>query len=342
MAEPTGNPELQAIVDNYLTKSEAATDPVIDRALNETAVEAPKPSSSAAPSSTPTPAAEKHTHPPTLVSRALKAGVKQEDIDATSTEDLREELFEIYRTGAFYDPTKASASPGAPTPPPAKPALEPEAAKPVELKLDWSNDEVLDPDVRSSIDKAVTGLVKPLLDKIALLEERGGRLEQVEKHRQIQTEFGLIDTTFASLGAEFEGVFGKGAREDLDPESAEMDRRDVVVRKARQQLTPTTTPRQYQQILATVARKMFGGLVQHQAAAAEPVRTATPAVERDAETGRFTAKDFARGAVAAPTNRNGAPEPKGETRAARAIADLVRDRGGVTVNGNADLAAFPD
>lgn len=304
---------------------------------------------------TPPPARPRHS---ALVRRLAKElGVKDEDLDVASPEEaerLVAALHEQRQSTRLTNQIERTPTPAVaqPAPQPAAPQSHQEAAPaPEEFDLGLSEDE-FDPALLAAL-KKLTG---HFAAKVAELKQGLAGLTQVEQRRQQQTVAEQIDAGFADLGEDLVGTLGKGGRADLRDGDPALDRRMAVLHSL-QRRPGTGTLRQQ---VAARAKELFGTAAAP--AAPQPEPQAPPAPKRrpvqHPVTGQFTGEfeeidegqqarqdAWARAGLARPTSREHPPEPKGDRRAAKAVAAFQQSNGfGESRNGTAgdEEADLPD
>ncbi len=250
------------------------------------------------PEAKPAPA---HTHSKVLLRAAMEAGISEDEIGDTPSADLWQYVQGL-RADRERDRERAvgtdrRVSPSAPASQSAtvEPVAEPEFA------LDWGTDvdDLIDPEVRTRIDKAVKQALKPL-------QERIEQLTHFERGRQQESQFSKLDQMFADLGTSYEAVLGKGRRDDFDPSAPEMTRRAAVIQAADRIVKSQGDKPNYKAAFAQAARDLFGGIAPAAAVTPAPARSK---VARAAD-GTFTKtaedaviEEWEQAAVARPTNR---------------------------------------
>ena len=267
-------------------------------------------------------ASQKYTHSRLVTRKALEEGYDQHFIDSTDpaaleaivdaldrrhADDRRINQNQVPRTSAQQTP--------APTQEPAKADSLDELSSKIKASFD---------DDAAAIFNEMIGEIRARDKKIADLE---GKFAPIESHvRETQNErlVSEVDKGFADLGERFEVAFGKGAGKDMQQTDPLYLTRLAVINSLRSNPIPGKSVRQ---AVAQRAEEMYGRLIP--AEATKPEVNGEHRAERVAKwNGSATPK---------PTDRNGSPEPKGEARATKAVAQILHERFGGEAPEETDL-----
>ena len=178
-------------------------------------------------------------------------------------------------------------------------------------ELDFGIDEnAYDPQLFNSL----RGHFKSRDDKILALESKLDQIEKQTKHQASEAIYEQCDRAFAK----HKDILGDGGRYDIDPKSPEYEKRMAVLASVQRDRGPGTLGHK----IDRAVQRLFG--------AAKP--KADPGDEQVDEppangAQRFTKEQWNNGALGKPTGRNGHTEPKGPNRAAKAVAEKMRERG---------------
>lgn len=154
-------------------------------------------------------------------------------------------------------------------------------------------------------------IIKDRDTRIAKLEEK---LEAVEKHARRQADEAIYEQCDRAF-ARHEKVLGKGGRYDIDPNSAEYERRMAVLASVQRDKGPGTLAHK----IDRAVKRLYGAVTSSPSEPVEEELSPPP-------NGRFTKEQWNGGGLNRPTHRSGLPEPKGEKRAMRAVAERMRER----------------
>lgn len=242
-----------------------------------------------APAPEPKPAEKKHSK--ATIRLAAELGIPAHEIEALDPDVADERVYQLTRSRL--------TSPASPPPPPAP--------EPKEEEYDLGIDE-------SEYDE---GLVKALksMGKKFLSENKALKAEiekmNAEKAQQSQSQaVNAIDDAFAKAG--MDSFFGKGGRLALADDSFELMRRQTVLSSLQKKPINDMT---LADAIKTRAKELFG--VEPQQEKPAGAKQAPPS---------YTPEQWAAGGVAKPTDRE-APEPKGPNRAAKKLAEKMREQG---------------
>ena len=231
-------------------------------------------------------------HPNWLVRAAKQAGLDDDEVGSMDRAELEKAVDLVSRSQKpVRDPDT-----GRFVPQPTQPA-EPE--KEFSLKdfgIDEKRLEMFDPEFA----KILTDVVKPLATESKANKKLLAELKERDQQRHTAAATDQLDKLFI----QHEKIFGKGEREDLDPESAEYMRRGMVARamQANFQANPNLSFKKNFEMAA----KAFVGL-------------ATPT--KPAEATVADPKGYRNGAIPKPTNRMEPPKKKGD----KAAMDFIKE-----------------
>lgn len=286
MADPAVKPDPIAPTDAerqaYLA-DQAAFEPEVPEP-------APAPVAKAAPAAKPVEpvAVAAPQHSPALIRAAAEVGLSATDLEGSSSQEwwdyIKLQQGKIDRERTQPAPRSERHEPAAE--PKAAPKAEPE------LKLAWSAnaDTILDPEVRTEFEQAVS----PLLEEIK-------RLQGLEFRRQAETRYSQIDGLFAKLGAE--AVYGKGGRSEIDANGPEMAKRMAVLNLAEQIVKAQGDKPNYAIAFQAAHKSLFGAGLPETTAVVEPEPKPRPKQKRNEDGTYGEVEDWERAAVAKPTNR---------------------------------------
>ena len=262
----------------------------------------------AAPPASPPPPPAKPQHSKRVLRMATDLGIPQAEIDAASPEDLDDRVYVENREAIARIQTARGqdqvAAGGAGRQTPAEGGGQQQPPPPAESKfeLELEGKDTYDPDLIAAVEKMAGGFMKEIADLKAQL----GGVVQRDVAKERETAFETVDRVFAARPA----VFGAGKRSEIGKDSAELARRMAVL----QMVDGMKGSEPLEQKLALAADRLFGP-----AAPASP----PPAPRRPAP----SKEKWKEGGLAAPTQRDHADEPKGETRATKAVAAKLSELG---------------
>ena len=170
------------------------------------------------------------------------------------------------------------------------------------------------------------GILKAMAARIAQLENHVAGLGQREAIRENETRVQKIDRMFNELNAE--ALFGKGTRDELSEDNPEaMDRRVAVLDMVGRMKEGT-----FEQKFKKACKTLYPSV----SAAIPPSPNSTQtAPKQTTKTGRFTEDQWNAAGLPRPTQRSGAPEPKGVSKAEKSVAKMLSDNG-IASNGAVD------
>lgn len=267
----------------------------------------------------------KRKHSVGLVKRAKAAGFSDEELDEFTSSELIEILFR----GQPSQPRLENSSQ------PKEQQREPEQQK--QAKQAESDEPEIDlGDLEKDLGEDLSKVLKEAVKRTAkhYVEQQMKPIREREEQDKRQKEFTRIDQAFNSLGEEWAEVFGKGAVDKVSAE--EVSARVAVLNRAAQLAGKGDMLSK----LADAAREMYGRFVKKADKKSPPQtqkqskaqkireidldRDDTPDEDGDSEPGH---NSWYGGGLHRPTSRAAAEEPKGETRAARAVARQLRGEG---------------
>lgn len=271
----------------------------------------PTPSAAAAAQPEAPPLAPRQRHPRLLRQEALEYGATPQQIDAAATDDL-EDWVEYQRAESRRQQQRQPAA-----------AAEPD----FDLGIDES---LYEPDLINAIKR----LGKSQAEEIKQLKQQLTVSQQREAQRQAQSTGEAIDGAFESLA---DSRYGTGSAVELQPGSSEMKLRGVLLGTAGIDFNNPPPPRVLAKKLREAHELIYG---KAPAPADEPPPASPsptkPAPPKNPVNGQFVKpadaekqareEAWVRAGLAQPTQRNGAAEPKGPKRAAKAVAAHLREK----------------
>lgn len=268
--------------------------------------------------------ASKSTHNATLLATARKLGISDEEIEASTSADLRE----LCRDVSFAQEMQRRENT-------ISTAIEKKQEQIKATKQAIAQAKLFDKE--EEFDGELIGLLKKQQNQIEELKARLDRQDQEQAGRSFAAK---ADAAFESLGPKFEKLFGKGRGKDLDPQGPEMRKRRIIVREAAEMAGPNPTP---EKILAKI--KEAAGVVYGITPAPGPVTRSDdggePPARKKGQSLESFEQDWANGGLARPTGRNGGVEPKGKTKAIRSVEQFYRDRAEMGETVELDEDDFP-
>lgn len=270
----------------------------------------------------PAPAAAVSRHAPRLLRMAKMVGIPDVESEQLTSEQL---LAEIDLAQRELDLTNRIAS-NRRQPEPEKPVVEEKEPLP------WGQK----PDGTPYTEEDYAPAVGAALKAAKAAEKRAAKAEaevaRLRSERQQETFVESLERRFA----ERPDLFGKGKGSSLDPASREMKRRVAIAHLVKgldgQQ---GSFDAKYDHFFNSLYDPLPAP-----APAAPPPAPKAPAkpaaaveeeeevpVEANGHAKRFTEEDFRKGAIAKPTQRKQAPEPKGLPRARRVFMEQLRENG---------------
>lgn len=306
--------QLKALEDEYAFDDTGIDDP----SPPQPAPASPSPSgTSGAPAPTAgQPVEEAPKRDARLAARAEAYGISPAEIAEMSDAELRRAVGYLDRLEATRQRIDREPAPAAP---------QPQAADDdVDIGL-TEFDEEKNP---TGYDPNLVKLLKAQAKEIAALKKRLGGIEEIEQRRADESRADWLDRVFESVAKndpEIAAVIGGGGRADLDPEGLEMAARLVVLRKAAQLAgdPERITGDHIVEATRAVAKKPSAP----QQSANPPAAVVANAQSHGAAVGRPTVEEWEQGGLARPTHRVGSPEPKGQKRAEKAVAEKMRGMG---------------
>jgi hypothetical protein len=167
-------------------------------------------------------------------------------------------------------------------------------------------------------DDKLLGVLKRQDKELKALRAELQQLRNVEINRQNETLTQKLDRLFAGQPKE---RFGDGPGKKLDGKSPEMKRRMAVLREM-ETLGPGDIEDHFQKAVKTI----YGD--------SKPVE-ANPIKELEERQ-----EQFRNGGVARPTHRNGAPEPKGVSKATSSVAEVLKEMGAASSEDSTSVDEF--
>jgi hypothetical protein len=239
-----------------------------------------------------------------------------------SGEELMAEIhFEQARVAAEQQSQPRHAAPKVDTPAPTPtPPADPELADIDAMERDNYIDARMARTMRA-MHKRAQEAEKKSAEKIAEMEKK-------DKDRTDRTFLEHVEDTFAGLAdGGYEHLFGRGTLPEVAKEHQE--RRNRIFAAA--QITQDDSGRAIRDKLTAAVRSLCGA---PKKAEADPEQTPAPTYgDTPAPTPKpkpkvsKTVDEWADGSIAKPSNRNGAPEPKGVQAAKQKVAGYMRERG---------------
>lgn len=225
-----------------------------------------------------------------LFELAREVGVPEDEIAASSPDELRSAIktarLEQQVNSKFDSLSQAFEPKAAPQPAPVD-----------DDKFDGEDD--IAPQI-------VAALKKLKQENKALREE----IANTERRRAAETFAQQADRAFADLGSDYEHLVGKGTRDDLDPKSNHMKRRQMVLDEAIELAGKNATGAQVLRKIKQAAEGLFGK--------AKP-----------APITRYTPEEWAEAGVALPSHRDDGLEdiPDGPGKAEAIVAAYLARNG---------------
>ena len=289
----------------------------------------PEPAEKPAAPAAPKAATPQHSKQTLRMARDL--GLSADHIAATSPEDLDDEVYWRHRQLLEHqdDMRRVQHQQQA-----ARPAQAPAPAAPAREEFDWGTRD----DGTKMTEADYVPRVAEAIKRAAHLEKKQQEMEtqlsamrqesQASKARSVAE---VIDTAFESLGENYESFLGKGPAAGLgqDQKAEYMQRMSVLFKAG---LDPDNLPHPdvVRQKISNAAQKLYGQAVR------APAATAEPPDERLAS----RRADWDQAGLVRPTSRGGSNEPKGESRAIKAVRAHMMEKG---LNGESiDEANLPD
>jgi len=268
--------------------------------------------------------AQQRRHAPSIVHDALEFGIPEEEIETTDPGELQRTVLHMRRQaqklsqennrirlmqsgGENAERPLFSAEPGVPVPQQPSAAQMAPAAPAAEA-------DPFDTLIEAGYDKDLLAPIKALRAEVLELRQLKQQVQSLTQREVIRHNLTLadqIDRAFASLPAEFESVLGKQPRHEIEPGSAEGRRRIAVLNEVQ---SMAKQPGTLEQKISRAAKLLYGTNTPAAPAAPESARNGLPANE-----------EWDRAALARPTQRRGANEPKGRELAERSVAAALRE-----------------
>jgi hypothetical protein len=242
----------------------------------------------------PKPAPEKPKHLAGLVAQAKDFGFAQEQIDGYTPEQLADLVYHLNRRERDLRSQQPSTPAAVPPPPPVDPPQE------EDFSLDLDEEEV-NPQIAGALKKLhehANKQIKGLKDQLGSYEKKFQEQEQREYVQHVNQTFDAMNNP----------LFGQ--TKDVPPGTPEAIRRVTVHNYVAAQQNDN---RPLDVRLKEATAILFPGEVK---ASANP----EPSAEEKQ-------RKWAEGQLARTTQRNGSPEPKGPTKAARVVQEKMRAKG---------------
>lgn len=239
------------------------------------------------PSETP----PQYKHSRRLAAMARDMGIPEDEIASTPTEQLDDTVYHLFRQRREMANRNQRTDPDAP----ATPAHQ----EPAEDHLDLPGAEDFDP--------RLTGFLKRQAAELKSLKAQLADTAQREQGRAQESMGDRIDRYFDE--EKDEGRFGKGGRRSLTADSPEFLRRMAVL-QAMDKMREGTEAQRFKKAMTLI----YGS--------SKASSSKDPEDELEKRK-----RDWEEGAVAQPTHRNGAAEPKGVKRAVKTAAAFMRENG---------------
>ena len=262
------------------------------------------------------PAEPKPEKSPRLIRQAARLGFSTQEIQDLSAEELEtrveaihEHVLREHQQATYQRDVRQATQPRTfESDPDNRPLIgEPDARRPDEFRL-FEEEDQLHPDIVSGT-KKLHGLITAQEKRIKALEDMVQQLGQREMARVNETRNQTIDRVFNSLN-EYQDVLGQGNYADLKAKAPDALSRRIAV-------------------LAIAEREMKDKKISLEQALRDTVKTLYPRgskPEPASNGNRISPEQWEQAALAAPTHRD-SEEPKGERRAAKAVARFLREKG---------------
>lgn len=271
-------------------------------------------------------------HPTVLVRRATEMGFSQRQIDAMSTEDLDQEVFEaITRENRELRQERQARD---------REDRERRAPQPMDnMHADahpvrGKNDLGIDPDIFADLDPTIQKTFTAMHEKLKNLDAGFQTIAQREQQRENESQAQKIDRNFAQLNMPH--IFGDGGIMDLNQrrENRAIDRRKAFLRQvaAEQNSSPNDS---FEACFSRVADLFYP-----QGAAANTRVSYEDDVDAERPNGHPSIRAWQNGGVQRPDNRTSHDEiPPGVEKATRTVARMQRERG--QSDSDTDMRQFP-
>lgn len=272
-------------------------------------------------------------HPAILQLKARKLGLDPAEIETIDSNELKELLTDIVLMGAetrmtgsvshppaaglngqVPEPVGAAPNPAAPA---AAPAVDPRAELAKGLKA------VVDDDVASAIISYFDGCMAILNPRLEAIEGTVKDTVPFVQKQKAAAEDAQIDAGFADLGPAFRRILGEGPYASIDKKSGQFRCRVSIV-KAMNANPPADG--NLRKAIFDIGRQMYGHMADDVTEAPGEEEEVAPAQRhnvRDPINKRFTAADYQRAALAAPTGRANPPLPPGTARAVAGVKQAL-------------------
>lgn len=268
-------------------------------------------------------------HPAALVQAAQEFGISDEEIAELPTRALFSQVSRLYKTQQQFIGQQAMQR-----------QIQDSQVKP--LPPAEEDFDIGDPDFEQQVDPLIVKTIKKLglqsRKEIESLRSELSKRDQRDADRALRENVAAIDTAFASLGKQYEKIFGKGGGVALQKSGGpEFQRRIAALNAAGININEVNRETILGQLkgAADILFVLPSGADPYTAAqrvAAEP----TPVKPTN---GRFTEQEWEESALAHPTQRTPTELPEGD---AKAVYNLTRKMQELELakNPNAEIQAF--
>ncbi len=264
-------------------------------------------------------------HPDYLTNQAADLGLEESDYAELSTAALGKLVYKLTKqqlamrqsSAAERDRQGLAVRPDTTQPLPIPPV--PPAEEELDLGVDENGAPIKPEDLHP-------GLLRVLRKQAKEAKELRAELEadrNVRKQEKVKSAADALDGAFAEIGDA--DLFGEGAGADMQPDDDAFQRRIAVLRKAKIDLSNVNPRTIVKQIKAAMASLKMSSTVTPPPPAADPYAAAMGS--KNGNPKPIPVKDWNNGAVAVPTARRGANEPKGDAKAVANLTEKMRDSG---------------
>lgn len=287
--------------------------------------------SSAAEPSPAAPPPPQPKHSAYLVRMAREFGASDEQIDAASDEQLHgfieHNQREALRLAREYQASERIMRQQDRPLPESRPEPEPDEYDPK-----WSEGEY-DPIVKKGIEWASQAQkkwrdhkVEEKLKRLEELEERLNKREQADQQEKLNKYYDQLDSLFASRP----DIFSKHTRHTVGQDANELEKRRAIVNSVTAKLQePGSVEEKFNRVVNAIygAKREPEPAYGEMPAGAPAPRTGPPR----AANGRFTRQqleeEWGEAGLHQPTNYEPGPEPRGEKKAIKTAARMLREQG---------------
>lgn len=274
-------------------------------------------------------APKKPDHLPYIVAEALEQGLTQGEIDSLPPETLTGIVHRNLKMAR--DMARQQANAATIQTRPQEPAPEPVERDVFEVEVEEEGEKkkYTKKDVHPSILSAVGALeaeLKSLKQQLA-----GVNAREAESNTQ------LLDRVFS----ETSDIFGDGSIREITKDSPEYVRRFKIVEMVQQDRSHRSLEQKTRKAIETIYGKQKPAEARTQVAPAAP---AVPAAKKPANNGRITEEEWNAASLKRPTQRTGAAEPAGRSKAISAVAAKIDEIGTAEPDspGITSIDDFPD